>query len=81
LAESGIVGKSKNRRRTADGFLIFCYVLKLYSSLIKPPCCEEINRKCLKYIETQRALGPGSFLVSYWLETQREMHPWVSTFV
>jgi hypothetical protein len=36
---------------------------------------EKINIKCLKYVETRWALGQGNFLVSYWLETQREMHP------
>jgi hypothetical protein len=50
LAESGIVGKSKNRRRTLMAFKNF--VSKSYLSLVKLPCFGEINRKCLKYVDT-----------------------------
>ncbi len=73
LAESGIVGKSKNRTRTADSFKNF-FVMSP-NCLMKWPCLKEINRKCLKYVETRFALGQEGFLVSYWLETRREMHP------
>jgi hypothetical protein len=36
--------------------------------LKKPKCFKEIDRKCLKYVETQRAIGCGGLLVSCWLE-------------
>jgi hypothetical protein len=53
----------------------FGYFSKLYLGLIKPPFFDQINRNCLKYVETLWALGQGGFLVSYWLETRKEMHP------
>jgi hypothetical protein len=32
------------------------------------------KQKWLKYVEIRWALGQGGFLVSYWLETKREIH-------
>jgi hypothetical protein len=49
LDESGIVGKRKNRRRTADAFYI---VFKFNKKR-----CTLLNRKCLKYVEIWWALG------------------------
>jgi hypothetical protein len=34
-----------------------------FASLIKPPCFQEIDRKCLKYVETQWATGWGDFFL------------------
>jgi hypothetical protein len=76
LADSDVIGKSKNRRRTADGFLIFLLCLQIVFKFNKSLCFKEINRKCLKYVKTWWVLDQGGFLVSYWLETRREMHPW-----
>jgi hypothetical protein len=42
----------KNRKRTADWFLIFCYVSDFQLSLMKPQSFEEMGRKCPIYVET-----------------------------
>ncbi len=42
---------------------------------MKQQCFKEIDSKCLKYVETPQATGPGSFLVYCQLQTQWEMHP------
>ncbi len=74
LTENSIVGKSKDEPLMV--FIFVCYVSKLCLSLIKPSCFEEINKKCLNYVETQWALGQEGFIfVSYWLQTQRTMYP------
>jgi hypothetical protein len=34
-------------------FKCFCYVTASELFVIKPPCFGEVNRKCMKYVETQ----------------------------
>jgi hypothetical protein len=46
-----MVGKSKNRRRTTNGFKFFYNNSTYKINLLKPPCFKEIERKCLKYAD------------------------------
>ncbi len=72
---SGLVGQSKIGDEPLMAFKFFCYASKFSLSLVKLPFVEEINKKCLKYVESRWTLGRRGFLVSYWLETRRELHP------
>jgi hypothetical protein len=62
-AESGIIGKSKNRRRTADCFYLFLWCLRFFIKFNKQLYFEETDRKCLKYVETCWVIGRGVFLL------------------
>jgi hypothetical protein len=74
LAESGIVGKSKNRR-TPDGFY-FCFVMPPNRIKFNETAMLQGNKQKMPEIYGDTvATGRGDFLVSYWLATQKEMHP------
>jgi hypothetical protein len=48
MSKGGIVGNSKNSRRTTNGYKIFFYIPDFYLSLITPPGFEEKHGKFLK---------------------------------
>jgi hypothetical protein len=74
LAKRGMVGKSKRRRRTANGLNIFLYVSDFYISLLEPPC-QGYRQKMPEICEDTVGDRPRGFLVSYWLETRWKMCP------
>jgi hypothetical protein len=45
MSKGGIVGNSKNSRRTTNGYKIFCYIPDFYLSVKTPPGFEEKTRK------------------------------------
>ncbi len=59
LAENRVVGKSKNRRRTADGFKIFLFRLQIIFKFNKTGKLRGKNRTCLTSVETGWALNQG----------------------
>jgi hypothetical protein len=75
LAKSGIVGKSKNRRRTADGFQIFSFISPIFIKLNKTTGFQGNRQKITKICGDPLGDGPRCLLVSCWLKTRWEMCP------